>query len=713
MASLKRVALEVGFRAGLFHLVQRALRRREAVVLTFHRFSGNGEGHARGMPIQRFTEYMKYLTRHYRVVSLRTVTEELGRGVVRPYTVALTVDDGYHEVFTLAAPVMRRYGVPASVFVISDFTDGRGWPWTDRFGFVFDQAPRDRLAFTHRRAVHVLELQADADRRRAEAHWLEYAKALPVGERDELLDAIAAAGGVEIPVAPPREYRPMTWSELRALAAEGFDVGAHTRTHPILSRVGPEQLRAEIEGCREQMEQRLGFPVLHFAYPNGRREDYTPEAVELVARAGYRAAVTCVAGGNTPSTSLFELRRVGAAVEGLARFAQSVSGLEEVRLGARAWPGVDRMARHVRSSGRCAPATVDHRASRPRLALVAASLDILGGQGVQARLLADALRNDGYEILFVPINPRFPPGLRWLRRRAYARTLLNEALYVPSLLRLRRVDVVQVFSASYWSFVLAAVPAILAARSLAKRVVLHYHSGEADDHLARWGTLVHPWLRLTDEIVVPSEYLRGVFARHGYRARVIRNVVDTSCFRYRERAPLRPRLLSTRNLEPYYRVDNTLEAFALLRAQYPEATLTVAGYGREEGRLRRLAASLGAAGVRFVGRVEPRAMPDLCDQADVFVNSSVVDNQPVSVLEAFAAGLPAVSTGAGDIAAMVRDGETGLLVPPGDPAAMAKAVTSLLENPDRALLIARRARQEVEKYTWPRVRDAWAAVYAC
>ena len=351
--------------------------------------------------------------------------------------------------------------------------------------------------------------------------------------------------------------------------------------------------------------------------------------------------------------------------------------------------------------------------TRPRIALVAFSLDILGGQGVQARTVVGELRKEGYEVLFVPFNPRVARPLRGVQRYRYVRTVLNQALYLPSLRHLRDADVVHVFSASYWSFLLAPVPAILAARSLGKRVVLHYHSGEADDHLARWGGLVHPWLRRVDEIVVPSEYLRGVFARHGYHVRVIRNVVDTSRFRYRERTLLRPRLLSTRNLEPYYRVDNTLEAFALLKAQYPEATLTVAGYGREEGRLRRFAASLGASGIRFVGRVEPSAMPDLCDQADVFVNSSVVDNQPVSVLEAFAAGLPVVSTETGDIAAMVRDGETGLVVPPGDPAALAKAVAGLLDDPDRALLLARRARQEVEQYTWSEVREAWAAVYAC
>jgi len=346
-----------------------------------------------------------------------------------------------------------------------------------------------------------------------------------------------------------------------------------------------------------------------------------------------------------------------------------------------------------------------------RIALVAASLDILGGQGVQAQALARALVADGHEVVFVPVNPRFPRGLHSVRSAPYLRTILNEALYLPTLHRLRNVDVVHIFSASYWSFLLAPAPALLAARVLGKRVVLNYHSGEAEDHLARWGAAVHPWLRLADEIVVPSEYLCAVFARFGYRAHTIRNVVDTSHFRYRDRAVMRPRLVSTRNLEPYYRVDNTVEAFALVKGHYPEATLAIAGRGSEETRLRRLVASLAVDGVRFVGRVEPAAMPGLYDGADIFVNSSVVDNQPLSILEAFAAGLPVVSTGTGDIAAMVRHAETGLLVPSGDPAALAKAVMTLLEHPDRARRMAARARQDVGDHTWARVRDQWAAVY--
>ena len=346
-----------------------------------------------------------------------------------------------------------------------------------------------------------------------------------------------------------------------------------------------------------------------------------------------------------------------------------------------------------------------------RLAVVAPSLDILGGQGVQAKLLVDELAAEDYKAWLVPINPRFPRGLAWLRRVPYARTAVNELFYGLHLGALARANVVHVFSASYWSFLLAPLPAMIAGRLLGKRVILNYHSGEAEDHLGRWGALVHPWLRLADEIVVPSEYLRETFARHGYRVSVIRNAVDTTSFRYRQRRALRPRLLSARNLEALYRIDNTIEAFALVRGHHPEATLTIAGSGSHEAALRRTAQRPGMAGIRFAGRVEREAMPTLYDEADIFVNSSEIDNQPVSILEAFAAGVPVVTTATGAIAEMVRDGETGLTVPPGDPPALAKAVFRLLEDSQLATRIAYAAHREVQEYTWSRCRDRWLALY--
>jgi len=342
-----------------------------------------------------------------------------------------------------------------------------------------------------------------------------------------------------------------------------------------------------------------------------------------------------------------------------------------------------------------------------RVTIIAPGQETLGGQGIQAQALGAALAGEGHAVTHLPVNPRFPRGMRWVRRVPVGRTLLNETLYLRRLLAQSIADVTFVFSASYWSFLLAPVPAMMAARATGSRVVLVYHSGEADDHLSRWGRLVHPWLRMADSIVVPSEFLQEVFARHGYRTRVIRNVVDTSRFRFLDRPVVRPHILSTRNLEPHYRVDDTIRAYAILKESHRDARLTVAGCGREEPRLRRLAGSLRADGIRFIGRVEPRDMPSLCDDAGIFANASDVDNQPVSILEAFAAGLPVVTTPTGGIAAMVRENETGLVVPRRSPVRMAAAMTSLIQSPGHARRMAARARREVDAYTWPSVRDAW------
>jgi glycosyltransferase involved in cell wall biosynthesis len=350
--------------------------------------------------------------------------------------------------------------------------------------------------------------------------------------------------------------------------------------------------------------------------------------------------------------------------------------------------------------------------SKPRVAIVAASMDILGGQGVQAHALVSALRRDGWPVTFIPIDARLRRELEWIRRVPGLRTIVNQTLYVPSLIRLSEVDIVHVFSASYWSFLLAPMPAMLIGRGAGKRVVLHYHSGEADDHLTRWGALVHPWLRLAHEIVVPSEYLRQVFARHGYDATVVENVVDLRRFEYRDRQPLRARVLSTRNLEAYYRIDLVIEAFARFRDSVPDATLTIAGYGRQEPMLRALASRVAADAIRFVGRIEPDAMPRLYAEHDIYVNASEVDNQPVSILEAMASGLPLVSTAAGDIPFMVRDGETALLVPPGNGAAIADAIGVVWRESAAARERARRAASDVARFTWPAVRDRWADVYA-
>jgi glycosyltransferase involved in cell wall biosynthesis len=347
-----------------------------------------------------------------------------------------------------------------------------------------------------------------------------------------------------------------------------------------------------------------------------------------------------------------------------------------------------------------------------RVALVAPTLKILGGQAVQAdRLLREWSGDAEVEAWLVPVNPSFPPGLRFARSIKYLRTLINELIYISSLPRhIRRADVVHVFSASYSSFVLAPLPAILIARLLGRPVVLNYRSGQAPDHLAR--SRVARWtLRSVPRNVVPSRFLVEVFAAFGIEASVVPNVVDFTRFRFRERIPLRPKLLSTRNFEALYNVACTIRAFRIIQTRRPDATLTLVGGGKEEAPLRALVRELGLTGVTFAGRASPDDMARFYDDHDIYVQSPDIDNMPTSVVEAFACGLPVVSTGAGGIPAILTHRDHGLLAPLGDHDALGRHVLDLLADAARAQRYARAARESIQGCTWSAVRDQWLRVY--
>src|SRR5437667_9079631 len=161
-----------------------------------------------------------------------------------------------------------------------------------------------------------------------------------------------------------------------------------------------------------------------------------------------------------------------------------------------------------------------HPHHRPlRLLIAAPSLDILGGQSRQAAALIEQLRMEpSLQVSFIPHNPRLPRPLNWLQRVKYLRTIVTTLSYwILLLVRVPRQDIVHTFSASYYSYLLSAMPAVLIAKLFRKRTVLNYHSGEAEDHLKRWRTAV-PTIRMADEIVVPSEYLVRVLAGFGLQA---------------------------------------------------------------------------------------------------------------------------------------------------------------------------------------------------
>jgi glycosyltransferase involved in cell wall biosynthesis len=202
-----------------------------------------------------------------------------------------------------------------------------------------------------------------------------------------------------------------------------------------------------------------------------------------------------------------------------------------------------------------------------------------------------------------------------------------------------------------------------------------------------------------------------VFREFGLHATVVPNLVDLSQFRYRERNTLRPRLVCTRGFSPYYGIDVVVRVFAELKKTYPDAVLDLVGGGPLEAQVRQQVRDLGLTGVNFVGVASRHEIGKYYDQADIFINASWLDNVPVSVLEAFGAGTPVVTTSPESMPYLVEHERTGLLSPVGDEKVLTANVIRLLHEPGLAAWLARNAHEESQKYTWDVIREQWVNVY--
>lgn len=344
-----------------------------------------------------------------------------------------------------------------------------------------------------------------------------------------------------------------------------------------------------------------------------------------------------------------------------------------------------------------------------KILIVAPALPLVGGQTVQAQRLLEKFQTEtDLEVDLQPINPPFLPKLQKIK---YVRTFLTSIKYIFDLfVKIPRYDVIHIFSASYFSFLLAPTPAVLIAKLFRKKTILNYRSGEAEDHLRRWKSAI-PIIHLFDKTIVPSGYLVDVFAKFDLKAETIFNFVDTSKFVFRERNPLKPVFLSNRNFDELYNVGCVLRAFSIIQKEFPEAKLIVAGDGAEKEKLLHLAKELDLKNVEFVGRISPERMPEFYNQADIYLNSPNIDNMPNSIIEAFAAGMPVVSTNAGGIPYICKSGETALLVETEDFEGLAREAVRLLEDNELAQKIIANANQECVKYSWENVREKWLKTY--
>jgi phenylacetate-CoA ligase len=334
-----------------------------------------------------------------------------------------------------------------------------------------------------------------------------------------------------------------------------------------------------------------------------------------------------------------------------------------------------------------------------------------GGMANQTVQLAALLREAGATVELVQVNPPWQPA--WAAQRRGLRAALRLAPYLLRLWRAAgRAQLLHVMANSGWSWHLHAAPAIWIAWLRGRAVVLNYRGGEAPAFMARSAALVCFSLRRADAVIVPSAYLARLFGQYGISAQIVPNIVDLTRFQPAPQRPGSAQILIARHLEPLYDHATALHAFALLRHRLPQARLTICGEGPELARLHMLAQALQVqADVHFAGKADHAAMAAHYRQADLVLNPSLADNMPNSVLEAWASGVPVVSTNVGGVPDLICDQRDGLLVSPGDAHAMAAAMLQLLSTPHQAQQLADEGIRSARRFSWQRVAPQLAAQY--
>ena len=277
----------------------------------------------------------------------------------------------------------------------------------------------------------------------------------------------------------------------------------------------------------------------------------------------------------------------------------------------------------------------------------------------------------------------------------------------------RTIDLMVVEVYSGLSFILADVASILGSW-LGIPCIGVLHGGRLPQFSKRCPRWTGRVLKRFDQLVAPSAYLSKVMAVHGLSTTVIPNIVDLGEYPYRLRKKLKPAFLWMRAFHTIYNPEMAVRVLALVLRNHPDATLVMAGVDKGmEDETKKVVRELGLSGaVRFPGFLDHDAKNEEFSRADIYLNTTRIDNMPISVIEACAMGLPVVATNVGGLVDLITDRENGILIGDGNVEQMANAVHELLANPDLAERISRNGQLLAQRSSWLNVCNFWEKVFA-
>jgi glycosyltransferase involved in cell wall biosynthesis len=282
---------------------------------------------------------------------------------------------------------------------------------------------------------------------------------------------------------------------------------------------------------------------------------------------------------------------------------------------------------------------------------------------------------------------------------------------VSSVWRMRhKYDVAQVDVFSGLAFFWAEA-ACWTLRRARKPYVLTLHGGNLPEFSRRWPGRVRRLLQSADLVTTPSLYLQEQMRPYRNGLRELPNALDVSAYEFRSRRQPQPRLVWLRSFHEMYNPTLAPKVVHLLSARFPDMRLIMVGPDHGDGSLRRtqeVARELGVSDrIQWPGGVPKTQIAEWINSGDVFLNTTNIDNTPVSVLEAMACGLCVVSTNVGGVPYLLEHERDALLVPPADAQAMADAVHRILTEPELGERLSRQARSKAEQRDWSTVLPRW------
>lgn len=322
-ARLRTWAASVGYGLGLTQAASRAgdqwrlvrgqggvsIRRHPSdsfLILIYHRVAEPRPFTLEAVAPQAFQRQMRYLARHFQILPLADIVERVRTGApIPPRSLAITFDDGYEDNYTHAFPVLRALGLPATIFLTTGWIDTDEIPWFDRVLHAFGRSTAESIALPGETGR--VPLGEGASRQALAIRALYALMRIPDTERRTAQESLIAelVPGDKGPIKAM-----LQWTQIREMASAGMTFGAHTVTHPILSRLSEGEARRELSDSKRRIEEETQSPVSLLAYPVGRAMDYSPEVLRITQELGFTAAVTTTSGVNVRGDDLFLLRRV-------------------------------------------------------------------------------------------------------------------------------------------------------------------------------------------------------------------------------------------------------------------------------------------------------------------------------------------------------------------------------------------------------------------